>query len=65
MQNNIEKNIRQWIALEDLSNELGISIKSIKEKCRSGKFVYRIEKCGKKLNYYILTKFPDIKYLGV
>lgn len=55
MQNNIEKNIRQWIALEDLSNELGISIKSIKEKCRSGKFVYRIEKCGKKLNYYILT----------
>ena len=50
MQNNIEKNIRQWIALEDLSNELGISIKSIKEKCRSGKFVYRIEKCGKKLN---------------
>ncbi len=42
-----------WVSINEVSEQLNLSIKTIKEKCRNGEFVYRIERDGRKLNYYI------------
>ena len=42
-----------WFSMNEICQKLNLSIKTIKEKCRNGEFVYRIEKDGRKLNYYI------------
>lgn len=48
-----------WFSLEDAEELLHLKGKTIKEKCRSGEFNYKVEKEGKKYIYYIFL--PDIK----
>lgn len=62
-------NIPAWISLEDASLVLNLSIKTLKEHCRLGKLTFKIDKQGKKHNYFIysasLPKFAKDKLLDV
>lgn len=52
-----------WFSMNEISQKLNLSIKTIKEKCRNGEFVYRIEKDGRKLNYYIFLENNNEDFL--
>lgn len=65
-----------WIDIKTAAGVIGLSEQTLKKQCRTGKFVFKIVKKGKRANYFILLKslpnfaqdkyfgekFPDIKY---
>lgn len=55
MKNTIEEklNISEWISVEDASNLLNLSERTIKDYCRSGKLGFKIEKSGNNFKYLI------------
>ncbi|MBO6180644.1 Mu transposase C-terminal domain-containing protein [bacterium] len=58
-----------WIGIDDVSNVLNLSAKTVKEQCRCGKFTYKIEKDGYKNRYFInfnsLPDFAQRKFIGL
>lgn len=48
-------NIPAWISVEETCQLLNLSSKTIKEHCRLGKLAFKVEKQGKKLNYFIYS----------
>lgn len=48
-------NIPAWISLDEASQVLNLSIKTLKEHCRLGKLIFKIDKQGKKHNYFIYS----------
>ena len=58
-----------WVAIDDVSNVLKLAIKTLKEQCRSGKYIYKVEKSGYKNNYFVnFSSLPDYaqrKLIGV
>ena len=61
-------NIPAWVSLAEASKVLNLQEKTVKEHCRLGKFDFKIERCGKKLNYFVyfesLPQYAKNKYLG-
>ena len=61
-------NIPAWISLEEAGKVLNLSSKTIKEHCKSGKLTFKVEKRGKKSDYFIfissLPKFAQDKLSG-
>ena len=52
MQNAVCENTK-WLSEEESCKLLNIKTKTLKDKCRNGELNYRIERNGKKHNYYI------------
>lgn len=55
MKNTIEEklNISEWISVEEASNLLNLSERTIKDYCRSGKLGFKIEKSGNNFKYLV------------
>lgn len=55
-----------WIPISKISELMCLSIKTLKEHCRNGQYTYRVEKNGRKSNYYInissLPKYVKEKF---
>ena len=49
---NINNN-QKWVSEEECCNLLSIKIKTLRDRCRKGEFIYKLIKDGKKTNYYI------------
>ena len=46
-------NSQKWVSEEECCNLLSIKIKTLRDRCRKGEFIYKLIKDGKKTNYYI------------
>ncbi len=57
-----------WIDIKTAAGIIGLSEQTLKKQCRTGKFVFKIVKKGKRTNYFILLKslpnFAQDKYFG-
>ena len=49
----INENHLQWVSIDDVSNVLNLSVKTVKEQCRIGKLNHKIFRIGKKSEYWI------------
>ena len=71
----IKTNIPEWLAEEDVCNELNIKPKTLRQKCSKGEFEFKIQRNGSKFIYYIkfssltshiqkeyLKRFKDFQY---
>ena len=54
----IKTNIPEWLAEEDVCNELNIKPKTLRQKCSKGEFEFKIQRNGSKFIYYI--KFSSL-----
>lgn len=62
-------NIPAWISIDECCSLLNLSIKTIKRYCKTGKLAFKIEKQGKKLDYFVyfasLPNFAQNKFCGI
>jgi len=73
----LENDSPMWLSQDDVCELLNITVKTLKNKCSKGDFVYKIQRVQKKSEYFVLfsslpTKFqnkysksvcePDIRY---
>ncbi len=57
-----------WVTINEVSKVLNLTIKTIKEQCRIGKLIYKIDRIGQKSDYYIsfnsLPEFAQLRLQG-
>nr|DAF63553.1 MAG TPA: transposase [Siphoviridae sp. ctwQT14] len=71
----IKTNIPEWLTEEDACKVLNIKIKTLRQKCSKGEFIFKVQQNGAKFIYYIkftslathiqkeyLKKFKDFQY---
>ncbi len=65
----INENHLQWVSIDDVSNVLNLSVKTVKEQCRIGKLNHKIFRIGKKSEYWIsfnsLPEYAQLKLQGL
>ncbi len=49
-------NIPNWVSISEYANKVNLKEKTVKSKCRKGELVYKVEKHGQHLDYYILDE---------